>query len=146
MASTTRTGPKGFTKKTTEERAAAAAALRARLEEFERELDPATEGEILARFMGYSARNAKLIAMQAADLGFTATDVAGFHAWRDRGRKVQKRPDGVPSGGWGLKILAPAGSRKRDGKVAVEGEGTDGDKVFFHTVTVFDISQTDPIE
>jgi hypothetical protein len=150
----TRTGPKPYTKKTTAERAEAARLLRERLEKFDRELDPEQESEILARFMGYSARNAKLIAMQAADLGITATDVAGFHAWRQRGRKVLKRPDHVPEGGWGLKILAPAGSRRThnsdpggDGKVAVEGDGGGGeDKVFFHTATVFDIAQTEPAE
>jgi hypothetical protein len=150
---------KGYTKKTTAERAAAAAALRERLEQFERELDPATEGEILARFMGYSARNAKLIAMQAADLGITATDVAGFRSWPDRGRKVDKRPAAVPEGGWGLKILAPAGSKngKGDRNAVTPGDGparlaadaskgTDGDQMWFRPATVFDISQTVPVD
>jgi hypothetical protein len=161
MASTsTRSGPRPYTKKTTEERAAAAAALRARLEQFDRELAPEQESEILAQFMGYSARNAKLIAMQAADLGFTATDVAGFHAWKDRGRKVDKRPEVVPEGFWGLKILAPAGNGKKgdrtanavtpgDGPATLAtdaSKGEDGDRMFFHTATLFDISQTVPAD
>jgi len=155
--------PKAFTKKTPAERAAAAKALRERLEEFDRELSPEQEGEILARFMGYSDRNAKLIAMQAAGLGITATDVAGFRAWKDRGRKVDKRPECVPEGEWGLKILAPRGTKENGkGKGTANavpagtgparlaegqaGTGNDGDHMFFGTTTVFDIAQTVPLD
>jgi len=152
---------KAYTKKTTAERAEAARLLRERLERFEGELDPEQEGEILARFMGYSERNAKLIAMQAGDLGITATDVAGFRAWKERGRKVDKRPAGVPEGGWGLKILAPAGSKNGKGKgeanAVTPGDGParlatdasngeDGDQMFFRPATVFDIAQTVPLD
>jgi hypothetical protein len=127
------------TGRTTEQRAAEAAALRDRLEEFEGEADEETLAAIFAQFDGYSERNAMLIAMQCPG----ATDVSGFAAWKDRGRAVKK-------GETGIRILAPAGSR--DATEATEATETapaaeaKAARQFFRLVSVFDVSQTEPLE
>ena len=51
----------------------------------------------------YSLGNQLLIALQAPDARF----VAGFHAWKDLGRRVSK-------GEHGIRILAPMALRDRD--------------------------------
>jgi hypothetical protein len=89
---------------------------------------------ITAQFDGYSERNAVLIAAQCP----TATDVSGFHAWHDRGRKVCK-------GAHGIKILAPAGSKP--GTTEPVGEQSEQGAVhFFRVAYVFDISATESAE
>lgn len=101
------------------------------------DLDDAQADAYAARFSGYSARNACLIAMQRP----TATVVAGFHAWKDFGRKVSK-------GAKGIQILAPAGSKTVEGKPQADAATTtDPDKIrmFFRLTYVFDIADTEPI-
>ena len=87
---------------TDEERARRRAHDRARLEQAAREL-LTSEGwqrwiKVRARngLAKYSLGNQLLIAMQAPDAQF----VAGFHAWKDLGRRVAK-------GQHGIRILAP---------------------------------------
>ena len=85
----------------------------------------------------YSLGNQMLIAMQAPD----ATFVAGFHAWKDLGRRVRK-------GEHGIRILAPIPLRHRqDDASAADGEKQDDVRVItlFKAVAVFDIAQTEPI-
>lgn len=118
--------------RTTEQRAAEAAALRARLAEFEDRSDEAGLAEIFARFDGYSERNAMLIAMQRPG----ATDVSGFAAWKARGRAVRK-------GETGIRILAPAG--RREATEATEDREATEARQFFRLVSVFDVSQTEPL-
>lgn len=79
-------------------------------------------------FPTYSLRNQMLIYMQRPD----ATAVAGFHAWKKRGRVVRK-------GERGIKILAPAKYTKK------KADGSEVERMAFRTVVVFDISQTDPL-
>jgi antirestriction protein ArdC len=85
----------------------------------------------MARFHKYSWHNVFLIAAQRP----TATRVAGFQTWRSLGRFVRR-------GEKGIAILAPIVSRRRVDDLDdrdVESRTVAG----FHTVHVFDITQTD---
>jgi hypothetical protein len=121
-----------------EDRNAKLTALAARLDAFAASADDDDLAIYEARFDNYSPRNAMAIVMQMPE----ATVVRGFHAWNDEGRRVRK-------GEHGIQILAPAGSRTKEGP---RTEATDTapattteDKVrrFFRIAYVFDISQTD---
>lgn len=115
-------------KASTEERRAK---IKTQLAEFDKTLDDETRAYITARWSGYSPRNALLITMQCP----TATDVAGFVAWRERGRTVRK-------GEAGIMILAPAGHG--DDVTDVEtGEVTEKGRQYFKAAYVFDVAQTD---
>ncbi len=59
-----------------------------------------------AKFHTYSLGNQLLIELQAAQLGFSPTRVAGFGTWKSLGRSVVK-------GSTGLAVLAPAPTRPR---------------------------------
>lgn len=90
----------------------------------------------------YTLRNRFLMWVQNPNV----TRVAGFHAWKDRGRKVRK-------GARGLAILAPVTRKKKDtdnNADDADSGRTDEDaprKVVAVRVTyVFDRSQTEPIE
>lgn len=84
--------------------------------------------ETRATFHDYSANNCMLIAMQCPE----ATRVAGFKTWKQLGRHVRK-------GEHGIRISAPMTAKQRD----EDGQETDETITLFHTVSVFDISQTD---
>lgn len=78
----------------------------------------------MATFHDYSWRNVMLIAAQRPD----ASLVAGFHAWRKKGRFVRK-------GEKGIRILAPLAVKdKETEEYSIKG---------FKITTVFDVSQTD---
>jgi antirestriction protein ArdC len=81
-----------------------------------------------ATFHDYSFGNICLIVSQRPD----ATQVAGYKSWQKLGRQVRK-------GERGIKILAPCVVKERDD----QGDETGSRRVFFKTVSVFDISQTD---
>jgi hypothetical protein len=123
------------TRKSTEDRRAQVAALHDELDAFKATADPAELAVIFARFDGYSERNAMLIAMQRPD----ATDVSGFHAWHDRGRRVMK-------GQHGIAILAPAGTSTAT-EPGPEGNGeTTTTRQWFRVAYVFDIASTEPAD
>jgi antirestriction protein ArdC len=84
--------------------------------------------EVMAKFHRYSFGNVMLILTQRPD----ATQVAGFHRWKELGRHVKK-------GASGIGILAPLVYKKQD-----EDAGDD-EKVVrgFKIVHVFDVSDTD---
>lgn len=92
--------------------------------------------QVSARIQGYSPRNQVLLFMQAAEQGFTLTDVATARQWRELGRPV--RPDQK----WcGLRIAAVKGSdteHVNDGKGGVAVK----ERILFRMISVFDISQT----
>ena len=77
----------------------------------------------------YSLGNQLLIAMQAPD----ATFIAGFHAWKDLGRRVRK-------GEHGIRILAPMPLRERGDDSDANGENENEGRVrtLFKSVAVFD--------
>lgn len=88
----------------------------------------------LAKFHRYSPGNVLLIMSQMPE----ATRVAGYHAWQDLGRQVQK-------GEHGITILAPVLRREKEEERTAT---TDSPKpappalVGFRAATVFDVSQT----
>lgn len=86
----------------------------------------------------YSLNNQLLIALQAPDAQF----VAGFHAWKDLGRRVSK-------GQRGIRILAPMPLRGRDSDQQPTAESKpaadDRPRTLFKSVAVFDVSQTEPL-
>lgn len=136
MATTTRR------RLTDDERAQRRAEDRERLERAAREL-LTSDGwrrwiEVRARngLARYSLGNQLLIALQAPDARF----VAGFHAWKDLGRRVSK-------GQRGIRILAPMPIRDRDDGdgPAAEGEDGRGVRTLFKSVAVFDVAQTEPL-
>lgn len=90
-------------------------------EEMRRHLD------FVARFHRYSWNNCWLIATQRPD----ATMVAGFHRWKQLGRKVKQ-------GEKAIRIMAPCPIQKTNEKTGEEEE-----RVFFKTACVFDVEQTD---
>lgn len=88
----------------------------------------------MGRFHNYSAANCVLIWIQKP----TASLVAGYKSWQAKGRQVRK-------GEKGIQILAPSFH-----KVVKEITNPDGEKEekeieykTFHTISVFDVSQTE---
>lgn len=86
------------------------------------------------QFHGYSPNNVMLILLARPD----ATRVAGYRTWRRLGRQVRK-------GEKGIRIFGPREftSTRTDERT---GEEKTSRGVVFRPVSVFDISQTDPIE
>ncbi|NLS80144.1 MAG: ImmA/IrrE family metallo-endopeptidase [Chloroflexi bacterium] len=82
--------------------------------------------KVQARFRRYSFYNTMLILMQRPE----ATRVAGYRTWQSLGRQVRR-------GEQGIRILAPVPFRK----VRDDGEEIGG--IWFKTVCVFDVAQTD---
>lgn len=86
----------------------------------------------VAKFHRYSFGNCLLIALQRPD----ATQVAGFHRWKELGRQVKKGEKGVA-------IFAPMSYRKQDTDADDEDSGKVRELRGFRVVHVFDISQTE---
>jgi antirestriction protein ArdC len=93
----------------------------------------------MSHFHSYSFSNMMLIAMQFPE----ATQVAGFQAWKQLGRYVQK-------GEQGIRILAPIIVKRKPEEDRVEMTSQSSDEaespkvlVGFRVVSVFDVSQTD---
>ena len=84
---------------------------------------------VMARFRKYSWHNVMLIASQKP----SATQVAGFHAWRKFGRFVKQ-------GEKGILILAPILPAENDGQTEPHDPLV---AVRFRATYVFDVSQTD---
>jgi N-terminal domain of anti-restriction factor ArdC len=82
----------------------------------------------------YSVRNQWLIAVECHARGITPTYVAGFRAFVALNRCVRK-------GEKAIKILGPVAVKQRDD----DGQETGEKRIFFRTVPVFDVSQTDPL-
>jgi antirestriction protein ArdC len=80
----------------------------------------------------YSERNATLIVMQCP----AAREVHGYTAWKSEGRQVRK-------GEHGIRILAPAGHSEAERDES--GQEIKKGRQFYKLISVFDISQTDPI-
>lgn len=80
--------------------------------------------EFEKNFTKYSERNRALLFLQRSD----ATDVRGFVAWKQAGRKVRK-------GERGLGIIAPHIIKDDDGDPVMHGASV---------AHVWDISQTEP--
>lgn len=83
-------------------------------------------------FHRYSLTNLLLIVSQFP----TATKVAGFRQWQARGRQVRKGERSIKIYGYATKKVADA---TEDGAEEIR-------KSYFPILSVFDVSQTDPIE
>jgi len=81
----------------------------------------------------YSLNNQMILALEAYRRGFEPTHVAGFRAWLDLNRVCRK--------GEGIRILAPVPVKERN----AHGEEAGERRVFFKTVTVWDVTGTDPL-
>src|SRR3954452_19710036 len=81
----------------------------------------------------YSLGNQMILAIEACRRDITLTYVAGFRAWLQLNR--------APRNGEGIRILAPVTVKNRD----EQGEETGGKRVFFKTVTVWDVTGTNQI-
>ena len=97
--------------------------------------------KFMSSFHNYSFNNSLLIYYQSKKLGFTASMVKGFQAWKKDGRYVKK-------GAKALQIFAPVPTKY---KKEVENEdGTKEEKeveyLGFKPTYVFDISQTEGAE
>lgn len=88
----------------------------------------------IARFHHYSLGNTLLIMCQKPE----ASQVAGFHKWKELGRSVKK-------GEKGIAILAPMLLKNRDGEQPQQvDEGESEERTLrFRVAYVFDISQTE---
>lgn len=87
-----------------------------------------------ASFHSYSFHNVMMILSQNPD----ATLVAGFKAWKQRGRQVRKGERAIRIYGYS--------TRKRTETDPDTGEDVEKRVAFFPLVNVFDIGQTDAIE
>lgn len=85
------------------------------------------------RFHAYSFNNLMLIVAQKPD----ATRVAGYRTWQSLGRQVRKGESAIRIYGFAKR---PADSDAPEGTVDAK------ERIYFPVVSVFDISQTDPIE
>lgn len=90
--------------------------------------------EFIAAFHSYSLRNGLLILSQQP----SATFVAGFNQWKDRGRQVRKGEKAIRIFGYSTKKIT-----RRDPDTDEESETR---QARFPILSVFDISQTDPID
>jgi len=88
-----------------------------------------------AVFHCYSLQNTLLLAHQCAERGITPTRVGGFRAWLKLGRCVRK-------GEVALWVMAPMAIKQRDAEREEAGEEK---RVFFRSVPVFELSQTEPL-
>jgi hypothetical protein len=102
------------------------------------QLDELTSTEGWAQFLKlavgfhrYSLSNLLLIMAQCPD----ATHVAGFRQWQDRGRQVRKGEKSIRIFGYSTKRV-PAETEEEEDKSAA----------YFPVLSVFDVSQTDPID
>lgn len=125
------------TRKSAEERRADADRLH---ESIAAQLEELTSSEGWARFLKiatgfhrYSLSNVLLIQQQCPH----ATRVAGFRQWQARGRQVRKGERGIRIFGYATKRI-----EADDTDTGAEEER----RVYYPVLTVFDISQTDPID
>lgn len=129
---------KNRNRKTAEQRQAEAKALHEKLAHQVEAL--ATSGEwqkfldYAATFHSYSLNNLLLIATQCPH----ATQVAGFRAWQAKGRQVRKGEKSIKIFGYSSKKIIEKNEKT--------GEDEEKKITIFPILSVFDISQTDPIE
>ncbi len=94
--------------------------------------------DYVGRFHRYSWNNILLIMHQSHG---TASLVAGFSQWKERGRMVRKGEHGMKILGYSSRLV-----RDEDGNPKTDEDGNPIHKVWYPIVTVFDVKQTTPIE
>lgn len=125
-------------RKSPEERAAEAEALHDTLTA---QIEALTDSEAWARFLAfaasfhaYSLKNLLLILAQRPD----ATQVAGFRQWQAKGRQVRKGERAIKIRGYSTK--------KTTEEDPATGDEVERTLARFPILSVFDITQTDPIQ
>jgi antirestriction protein ArdC len=88
-------------------------------------------------FHTYSLSNLLLILAQNSD----ATMVAGFRQWQAKGRQVRRGEKAIKIFGY-----AQAKARKESEEEDAEASASERNRIYFPVLSVFDISQTDPLE
>lgn len=94
--------------------------------------------DYVGRFHRYSWNNILLIMHQSHG---TASLVAGFSQWKERGRMVRKGEHGIKILGYSSRLV-----RDEDGNPKTDEDGNPIHRVWYPIVTVFDVKQTTPIE
>ena len=92
-----------------------------------------------ASFHQYSLNNVLLILRQMP----MASQVAGFRKWQSLGRQVRKGEKALQIFGYATKKTEATDT---DEGGPTKGEGKETRRVYFPILSVFDVSQTDPIE
>ena len=90
----------------------------------------------------YSGVNVLLLRLAAMRHGFTSKFWATFNQWTVQGGRIQHRPDNVPPGEWGTKIVFFTQIRKTEVD-PVTGEETEESFPLLKTYTVFNVDQVD---
>ncbi|QDQ99488.1 DUF1738 domain-containing protein (plasmid) [Tomitella fengzijianii] len=125
------------TRKTPEQRREEAAALQASIAEQVEQFRDSDQWrkflQFAQAFHAYSLNNVMLIMAQQP----AATQVAGFRKWQQLGRQVRKGERAIKIFGYSTKKIT-----EDDGN----GDETERRITIFPVLSVFDISQTDPIE
>ena len=138
MTAKTAKNTKARPRKTTEQRQVEAKALHEKLAAQVEALASSGQWQkfldYAASFHSYSINNVLLIATQCPH----ASQVAGFRAWQEKGRQVRKGEKAIKIFGYSSKKI----TEKND----QTGEEEEKKITIYPTLSVFDISQTDPIE
>lgn len=130
---------------TAEQRQERAAALQASIAEQVEALRGSDEWtaflDYLGSFHGYSLNNVLLMLAQRP----SATNVAGFQQWKEKGRQVRKGQSGMKIFGFSTKKITDEEAAQRGGRVERNAKGEPFIRTF-PMLTVFDQEQTDPID
>ena len=94
--------------------------------------------DFMGRFHQYSWNNILLMLMQSNG---NSSMVAGFRQWQTRGRVVRKGEHGMKIFGFSTRTV-----KDEDGNPQLDENGDPIQKVWYPILTVFDVSQTDPID
>lgn len=94
--------------------------------------------DFMGRFHQYSWNNILLMLMQSNG---NSSPVAGFRQWQTRGRVVRKGEHGMKIFGFSTRTV-----KDEDGNPQLDENGDPIQKVRYPILTVFDVSQTDPID
>lgn len=94
--------------------------------------------DFMGRFHQYSWNNILLMLMQSNG---NSSLVARFRQWQTRGRVVRKGEHGMKIFGFSTRTV-----KDEDGNPQLDENGDPIQKVWYPILTVFDVSQTDPID
>lgn len=131
------------TRKSPEERRAQAEALQSSIAEQVEQLRSSEQWQRFLSFAqgfhSYSLSNVLLILAQCP----TATRVAGFRQWQEKGRQVRKGEKAIRIFGYRKKKIADDTATEGEGTAEGEGERT---VAYFPVLSVFDLGQTELID
>lgn len=144
-------GSKTYTKRTAAERQEQAKALQSSIAEQVENLRGTEQWrrylDFVQAFHTYSLNNVLLILSQCPE----ATQVAGFRKWQQFGRQVRKGEKALKIFGYSTKKIAQDGDQDENPAERIEAREDEKEQTFavrvrFPVLSVFDMSQTEPIE